>query len=450
MPSVTYSGSFDGARGSNGATVSVSGASIPSGATIKIVDYSLRVKANKYTSSEDWHLVLFAVDEDSPEVYGETETMYSSDYTFRGAMDFEQSDVSRFSDGTFDVYAEAYSTYDDATTYLWEFTITVEYDTYSKCGAPSNVKLSSATSTGDHVALSWGAASNGNDNAVSYYQIARKESTNGSSWGALTMWNSNAGKVTKYNVPPPSTPGNYYLYFVRAVGTAGTSYASDWAQCSGTLRNPPIADCAPPRNLALSTAATSGTSATLTWEAGGGGTHNALSYYQIARAESADGATWGERTIYSANVGNVTTYSVPAPAQFGHRYRYYVRAVGAKGEGYASAWAECAQTLEKLRPDMSTYTDPTITPGETPIKAVHITELQTNVNLLRASMGLTEYAFSAIRAGYTSLAGWSSHIAELRAALDEITTTHEAWLEITENKPRADVLLQLRQVVASI
>lgn len=452
MASIFYSGSFNGVGGYDGATAHVDGPSLPSGATITDVSFSLRVKASKYSSAYRWQLSEFAIgDEDgSPDASSDSATMSSTEHTFTGDMDFTQADASKFSSGSFDVYAKAYTTYSSASTYLWEFTIEVEYDMYSACGAPSNVKLSSAISTGGNVTLSWGAASNGNDNAVSYYQIARRESTDGSSWGSLTTYSSNVGNVTSCSVPPPSTPGNYYLYYVRAVGTAGTSYASDWAQCSSDLRNPPISTCAAPSGLALSSAATTGASVTLSWKAGSGGTHNALSYYQIARAESSDGVNWGARVMYNANVGNVTSCSVPAPASFGHHYRYYVRAMGVAGESYASAWAACEQTLEKLRPDMSTYTDPVLTAGETFVKAAHITELQTNVNLLRASMGLSTYAFTAIRAGYTSLGGWSSHIAELREAIDQIATNHETWLAITENKPCADVILQLRQVVASI
>ena len=457
MASVTYRGTFCDANGnpqsagSNGRNATATGGAIPSTATIKKVTYELDISADKYTSSKVWALHWLAVGSasGSPSASYTTATMYGNEHTFTGNMGFSQSDVSKFASGSIEVYAKANTTH-DTTSYMGDFAITVEYDTYSKCGKPSNLALASDTSTGDTVELSWNAGTDGTDNAISYYQIARKESTDGVTWGSRSTWKSNAGKVTKYQVPPPSTPGNYYKYSVRAVGVAGTSYASDWAECSTALRNPPIAVCAAPSGLVLSAAATTGASVTLTWEAGGGGTHNALTHYQIAREESVDGITFGIREIYIADAGKVTSYNVPPPVSFGHHYRYSVRAVGAAGESYASAWVECSQTLEKLRPDMSTYTDATIEAGETHIKAAHITELQTNVNLLREAVGLALYSFTEIRAGYTSLAGWSAHVAELREALDDITTDHEKWLEITENRPRADVIVQLRRVVASV
>lgn len=452
MASVTYTGSFGGvSAGSNGQSLTLTGNPIPSTATIKKIRYSLRITAGGYSSSYLWalHWIAIGSASGSPSASYASATMYSDEHTFEGTMGFSQSDVSKFTSGSFMVYAKANTTH-SSSSYMWDISITVEYDTYSKCGAPSSLALSTDTSTGDNVTLSWKAGTDGTDNAISYYQIARKESTDGVTWGSRSTYKSNVGKVTSYQVPPPSTPGNYYKYSVRAVGTAGTSYASSWAECSATLRNPPIAACSAPSGLVLSNAATTGANVTLSWNAGGGGTHNALTHYQIAREESEDGITFGTREIYIADAGIVTAYSVPPPVSFGHHYRYSVRAVGAAGESYASAWVECSQTLEKLRPDMSTYTDATITAGETHIKAAHITELQANVNLLREAMGLSPYSFTAIRAGYTSLADWSAHIAELRAALDGITTEHETWLVITENKPRADVIVQLRRVVASI
>ena len=99
---------------------------------------------------------------------------------------------------------------------------------------------------------------------------------------------------------------------------------------------------------------------------------------------------------------------------------------------------------------LETYTDPEIIAGETPIKAVHMLELQENINIIRQGYALSDYKFSAIRAGYTSLGGWADHIREMRAAIDAIGESHEAWLTITENKPRADVMAQMRRVVDAL
>jgi hypothetical protein len=104
----------------------------------------------------------------------------------------------------------------------------------------------------------------------------------------------------------------------------------------------------------------------------------------------------------------------------------------------------------KERPSPTDYTDATIEAGTTPVKAVHMLELQSDINALRIYHGLSAYSFTEIRAGYTSLAGWNGHVNELRAAIDGITTNHETWYMLGENAPRAEVIMQLRRVVAAL
>lgn len=260
----------------------------------------------------------------------------------------------------------------------------------------------------------------------------------------FTLSSLNAGLLT-------GSPSMVYLAVVATSGTGNKINFRDG--CTITLEidyTLPPSKCTAPSGVKVSASTSTGDNVTLSWNAGGDGTNNPLSYYQIARKESSDGSTWGSLETYKDNAGNVTSYSVPPPVSYGHQYRYYVRAVGTAGTSYASDWAECSATLQKLRPSLVSYTDPTITAGTTKIKAAHITELQTNVNRLRNGLGLASYAFTSIQAGYTSLGGWSGHVAELRAAIDEMGVTHDAWISIPVNCPTAAVMQQLRQVVAAI
>lgn len=98
-------------------------------------------------------------------------------------------------------------------------------------------------------------------------------------------------------------------------------------------------------------------------------------------------------------------------------------------------------------PELIDYTDPDPIAGATYVKAVHMTELHENVNRLRTAKGLAAYAFTPIAAMQTMLAGWNEHVLEIRAALDEVSADHEAWLVLGANCPRLDVLLQLRSMV---
>ena len=318
---------------------------------------------------------------------------------------------------------------------------------WTACGVPSNVKLSATTSYGEYATLSWTAGKAGHGNAVTGYEVQRAESTNGSTWGSWATLTTTAADKTTMSARPPSTPGNYYKYRVRTLGEAGSSYYSGWVESSSLKRNPPD-KCTEPSGVKLSSATSTGNNVTLSWTAGKGGNDNAFSYYQVARKLSTDGKTFG--TVEMVKTTTETSLSVAPPVPYGSYYRYYVRTVGTAGISYASSWATCSSTLQKVRPKLTAYTDTTITAGTTPVKAVHMTELQSNINALRQGLGLAAYSFTAIKAGYTGLGAWNAHIREMRTAIDGITTSHEAWLKLGENRPRADVLMQLRRVVASI
>jgi hypothetical protein len=66
------------------------------------------------------------------------------------------------------------------------------------------------------------------------------------------------------------------------------------------------------------------------------------------------------------------------------------------------------------------FTDDPLVAGTTPIRVVHITELRSRVNALRARFGLNSYSFSdpTLTAGITPVR--ASHITELRAALQDV------------------------------
>lgn len=102
--------------------------------------------------------------------------------------------------------------------------------------------------------------------------------------------------------------------------------------------------------------------------------------------------------------------------------------------------------LDYTPPKLVDYTDSDLVKGETYVKAVHMTELHTNVNLIRVARKLAEYAFTSIVAMETSLAGWNDHVLEIRSALDEMNIIYEDWIELDVNRPRLSVLLQLRRV----
>lgn len=206
--------------------------------------------------------------------------------------------------------------------------------------------------------------------------------------------------------------------------------------------------CGTPGNVRLSTTQSSG-GAMLQWNAAADGDGNAVSYYEVVRETSKDGgSTWTGWETVGTTTGLYKWVS--APATEGDMYRFCVRAVGTAGESYASYWVQSSNTLTKVLPKLNEYTDPVITAGVTKVKAAHITELQTNVNIVRSAYNWTTYTFTAVTAQYTSLGDWNAHIEELRDAIDDVNSSHETWLTLGDNCPRADVLEQLRRVVEAV
>lgn len=75
------------------------------------------------------------------------------------------------------------------------------------------------------------------------------------------------------------------------------------------------------------------------------------------------------------------------------------------------------------------FTADPIVPGETPVKAVHFTELQSQIDAVRALVGLRAYAWAVrLEPGDTIRA---THMRELRTALEEAYSsaarTRPAW-----------------------
>ena len=114
---------------------------------------------------------------------------------------------------------------------------------------------------------------------------------------------------------------------------------------------------------------------------------------------------------------------------------------------------ECVITLEidyTLPQPLLPYTDPVLIAGTTKIKAVHMAELQTNINRQREALALAPWPFTTIRAGYTSLGGWLAHVEEMRTAIDMAGADHDAWIPIPVNCPTVAAIEQLRQVVETM
>lgn len=213
--------------------------------------------------------------------------------------------------------------------------------------------------------------------------------------------------------------------------------------------------CGAPTACAVNDTLSTG-NVTLSWSGAKDGTENAITGYEIQYRDSIDGSSWGSWTALKtvASTSTSASLSVSPPSTAGNYRQFRVRTQGTAGSAYYSGWKESTNTLRRDHAALAGFTDSTLTAGTTPIKAIHMTELQNRVNTLRTFYGLSTYGFTTITAGTTKLSGWTSHVNEIRTAIDQVCTasgkSHETWISFTVNCPRADVIKQLRDVVLSL
>jgi len=120
-------------------------------------------------------------------------------------------------------------------------------------------------------------------------------------------------------------------------------------------------------------------------------------------------------------------------------------------------------TLSVLDP--AAITEDQIFKGEL-VKAAHINNLREAIALVHNAYLDDELVWESgwVEAGTTPTSGWKDHVEEMRAELDRVITAINTWdsqatdclveapewIPITGTQPRADVMEQLRTVIASI
>lgn len=187
---------------------------------------------------------------------------------------------------------------------------------------------------------------------------------------------------------------------------------------------------------------------TLRWGAGTPGTNNPIDHYEVWRAEMASpDAAYPEDWEFVGSTGK-TSMNVDPPDTVGRYYLFSVWAVGANyHENADSEWCDSSNLLRRKWDAFGAWTDATLTAGVSGIRAVHLTQLQERIAVIRAFYGLSAHSFKAVTARKTKIAKWKSLIVELRIAVDGITTNHAAWNTLEAGKPRIAHITQLRDII---
>lgn len=257
-----------------------------------------------------------------------------------------------------------------------------------------------------------------------------------------------SGTAVNFTFPALTPAQLNSVNYIHFTSSTSTSSDTQLIYCKGDQKltityNPTTAVSAPTAVSLSSTSAAPGAGVTLSWSGAKAGTNNAISGYHIYRRNTlvTTSYTYLTAVTSTATSGSCT---VTAPTVKGGKYTYAVYTLGAAGinSGASSVYPTLTAT--------TSFTDPTLTMESTPIKAVHMTELQNQVKALLSYYGKSASTFTTITAGTTKLSGWSSHVNELRTAYDKLGFTHATWISIPTNCPNVAVMNQLRKITTTL
>lgn len=311
--------------------------------------------------------------------------------------------------------------------------------------APKTVTVSATSTMDSAITLSWTKATAGTNNSITGYKVEYADSANNAAYGTWTTINTYSSSTLSQSVTTPAV-GVYRKYRVTTIGTYSNSSAT---VSSPVLRLQTVTRCIAPTTVTIEKSITAAATNTLTWSGAKEGTNNKISGYFIQYVDSADGKNWGSTWGGDITVGVVSSSSVPMPADNTYR-KYRVFTLGAAGSNWRSASGTESAATYRGHAALAGFTDSPLVKGTTPVKALHMQELQDRANQLREFYGLASYKFTTITSGTTGLRDWTAHVNEIRAAVDGISTNHDKWISISVNCPRADVIEQLRAVILAM
>ena len=195
------------------------------------------------------------------------------------------------------------------------------------------------------------------------------------------------------NVTLPSSsnsipPGYYMLFIINSNGVPSVAQIINVNSSNALPPGPPSS---------LSATATSTSSVSLSWSAGSG----SIDHYEIQRSTSKNGP-------FTTLSNTTSTSFTDSPLSSTTTYIYRVRAVDAQGNYSDFSNTDIATTI--------VFTDDPLVAGTTLVKAVHITELRSAVNAVRAAAGLSPATWTD--SSLTGVEIKAVHISELRSNLD--------------------------------
>jgi len=211
--------------------------------------------------------------------------------------------------------------------------------------APTTAVASPAAYSDETITLTWSGASGGTS-PVKGYQIARRTSTDNSTWSA---WNvlttlTLAASGGSYNPNVSRVPGTYTQFGIWTIDTFdvySVEKISNSIFCD-------ITACGAPTVCTVSATLSEG-NVTLSWSGASGGAENAITSYEIQYSDSTDNSDWGDWIALTTVSTSATSsiLSVSPPSTRGNYRRFRIRTRGAAGESFYSDWTVSSNTVRR-------------------------------------------------------------------------------------------------------
>jgi len=211
--------------------------------------------------------------------------------------------------------------------------------------APTSAVASPAAYSDEIITLTWSGASGGTS-PVKGYQIARRTSTDNSTWSS---WNvlttlTLAASGGSYNPNVSRVPGTYTQLGIWTIDTFdvySVEKISNSIFCD-------ITACGAPTACSVSATLAEG-NISLSWSGASDGAGNTITSYELQYSDSADNSTWGAWTALTTVNTSATSsiLGVSPPTTRGYYRHFRVRTRGAAGESFYSDWAVSSNTVRR-------------------------------------------------------------------------------------------------------
>ena len=286
---------------------------------VNSVDVELTFSTNAYSKYYDIEVTLYysggsKTEYDTIKMDSSNYTRYQHGFSFSGLTPDQANSISSVS-------VKATDENSSKVFVKGSVSCRVDYTVPSVLSAPT-ASVATTKTTASTVTMNWSGVANVTANSVTGYEIGFRDSSNGSSWGEWYHYGEghypSSARSATLNLP---SARNYRQFRIRARGSAGYDYFSDWTVCSAVLR---AAIPTTPGSLSASPATWDSGNAALAWTASTA-TGATISRYYIEYRLKLYGGSYGSWTAL-ANTTELK-YEYNPNLEKGSSIQYRVRAL---------------------------------------------------------------------------------------------------------------------------